>query len=130
MLYGTTVGNTIPYPGTIFKISTSGKENTFYYFKGAPADGSGPYAGLTDVSGTLYGTASEGTVYSISTSGLESVLYSFAGGSDGSSPQAPLIYINGTLYGTTFKGGARKDHFHHIGCVNNNGCGTVFDLTL
>lgn len=131
-LYGTTVGNTTPYPGTIFKISTSGKENTFYYFKGAPADGSGPYAGLTDVSGTLYGTTQFGgsgscaggtgtyekgcgTVFTITPSGTETLLYSFEGyPSDGADPYSDLLNVNGTLYGTTSGGGSDEGTVYSI----------------
>jgi uncharacterized repeat protein (TIGR03803 family) len=70
-LYGTTeYGGTIGY-GTIFSITTSGKETVLHSFTGKPGDGANPQAGLVDVNGTLYGTTSSGgangygTVFSI-----------------------------------------------------------------
>lgn len=91
------------------------------YFNGT--DGKGPYAGLTDVNGTLYGTtdsggvAGAGTVFTITRSGREHVLYDFAGGNnDGSYPVASLTEQGSTLYGTTDFGGT-------------NNTGTVFSMT-
>jgi uncharacterized repeat protein (TIGR03803 family) len=96
-----------------------------YHFRGG-SDGAYPFAGLTDVKGTLYGTTSEGgtynlgTIFSVTTAGTKDLLYSFRGGSDGQSPSATLTNINGTLYGTTSGGGGS-------GC--SHGCGTVFSVT-
>jgi uncharacterized repeat protein (TIGR03803 family) len=60
VLYGTTqAGGTICGCGTVFKVTTSGKERVLYSFKGSP-DGAEPYAGLTLFSGKLYGTTSAG----------------------------------------------------------------------
>jgi uncharacterized repeat protein (TIGR03803 family) len=86
------------------------------------ANGAVPYAGLVDVNGTLYGTASTGgqgpgVVFKITPAGAQSVLYSFKGGSSGSAPYAPLIVAGGSLYGTTITGGAAS-------------CGVVFRVTL
>jgi uncharacterized repeat protein (TIGR03803 family) len=54
-LYGTTyAGGTNGY-GTVFSITTSGKERVLHSFAGG-SDGSEPSAGLIDVTGTLYGT--------------------------------------------------------------------------
>jgi|SRR5580700_99125 uncharacterized repeat protein (TIGR03803 family) len=130
-LYGTTIsgggtgcsGNGC---GTVYTITTSGKEKVLYRFGGS--DGANPAAGLIDVNGTLYGTTihggapscSCGTVYSISTSGAETVLHSFVGGADGEYPQAPLAGVKGTLYGTTASGGDPQ---------KGECCGTVFALT-
>jgi uncharacterized repeat protein (TIGR03803 family) len=102
--------------GTVYSISTSGKEKMLYSFARG-SDGANPDASLIDVNGTLYGTTARGgasacsgngcgTVYSISTTGAEKVLYSFAGGSDGANPVAGLIDVKGTLYGTTSGGGS------------------------
>ena len=54
----------------------------------------------------------------------EKVLHSFQGGSDGLAPQAGVIADDArNLYGTTVEGG-------DTGCGNNNnGCGTVFELS-
>ena len=92
-----------------------------YAFEGSP-DGSTPYAGLTDVGGTLYGmtagggTANQGTVFSVTPGGTETVLHSFAGIPDGALPSGGLIDVSGTLYGTTSGGGA-------------TGNGTIFSIT-
>jgi uncharacterized repeat protein (TIGR03803 family) len=92
-----------------------------YAFEGSP-DGSTPYAGLTDVGGTLYGmtagggTAYQGIVFSVTPGGTETVLHSFTGIPDGGQPQGGLINVAGTLYGTTSGGGARGD-------------GTIFSIT-
>ena len=105
-LYGTTSGNCIyPDAGTVFKISTTGKERVLHSFGGV-GDGGCPAAGLTNVNGTLYGTTlygttlyggspypNYGTVYKISTTGKEKVVYSFLGGSDGAYPAAGLVNV-------------------------------------
>ncbi len=131
-LYGTTIegGAAGPCPyggcGTIFSVSTSGKERVLYRFKGAPLDAEFPY-GLTAFNGGFYGTAGGGshglgTVFSSTLSGAENVIYNFAGGTDGANPAAPPEIVNGLLYGTTEKGGYDKRY-----C--SGGCGTVFKLS-
>jgi uncharacterized repeat protein (TIGR03803 family) len=58
--------------GTVFSITTSGKETVLHSFKGGTGDGRYPEAGLINVNGTLYGTTSsgganrDGTVFNIS----------------------------------------------------------------
>jgi uncharacterized repeat protein (TIGR03803 family) len=118
-LYGTThAGGSECYStgcGTVFKITTSGKEKVVYSFKGGSGDGAAPEAGLTDVNGTLYGTTyeggpnDEGTVFSIKTSGKEALLHSFGGYGDGANARAGVIDVNGTFYGTTYDGGANDE---------------------
>jgi uncharacterized repeat protein (TIGR03803 family) len=133
-LYGTTLsaGGLGCYAtgcGTVFKITTSGKESVVYSFKGGSNDGAFPQAGLTDFKGTLFGTTTEGgtknygTVFKIAASGKESLLHSFAGGADGASPLGRLIDLRGTLYGTTEVGGTGS-------CtgLQGAGCGTVFEI--
>jgi len=108
--------------GTVFRVSTDGRERVLHRFKGL--DGAYPDAGLIAASGTLYGTtggggaAGSGTVFSMTTSGKdERVLHSFSvNGSDGSAPAAPVTMANGVLYGTTPTGGAEGE-------------GTVFRLS-
>jgi uncharacterized repeat protein (TIGR03803 family) len=116
--------------GTVFSITDAGKERVLYNFKGEfdnAQDGLWPYASLTDLSGTLYGTtggggaSQDGTVFSVSASGKEKVLYSFSGGSDAQDPESNLIVVKGTLYGTSVYGGS-------TGCAGY-GCGTVFSIT-
>lgn len=46
--------------GTVFKVTSDGKERIVHNFTGPPADGKYPYAGLLEVDGTLYGTTSGG----------------------------------------------------------------------
>jgi uncharacterized repeat protein (TIGR03803 family) len=86
-----------------------------YRFDDYP-DGLQPAAGLSDVGGRLYGTASRGgqkgchgtggcgTVYSITTKGSEKLLFTFDVQA-GVFPKSRLIDVKGTLYGTTFQGG-------------------------
>jgi uncharacterized repeat protein (TIGR03803 family) len=111
-LYGTTYGGGVGpyYWGTVFKVSTTGKEDVLYRFK-AGNDGAHPYAGLLAVGNMLYGTTYQGgasgvgTIFSVSTTGVEHVLYSFKGGKDGQYPYGRLIDVSGSLYGTTYQGG-------------------------
>jgi uncharacterized repeat protein (TIGR03803 family) len=130
-LYGTTYsGGTEEFYGTVFRVTTSGKEKVVHNFV-LYEDGANPVASLIDVKGTLYGTTEEGigtgsensgygTVFSISTTGTENVLYNFPyGGADGTAPAASLIDVNGILYGTTVAGGV-----YHYGAN-----GTAFSIT-
>ncbi|MGC9993507.1 MAG: choice-of-anchor tandem repeat GloVer-containing protein [Candidatus Cybelea sp.] len=96
-LYGTTSDGGNGNVGTVFSITTSGKEIVLHSFGGA-GDGANPLAGLLNVDGTLYGTTSgggadlDGTVFAITASGTETVLYSFkADSADGAHPQAGLL---------------------------------------
>lgn len=136
-LYGTTseggISGCNPSCGTVFAVSTSGKERVLYRFKHEP-DGDTPLAGLAAVNGALYGTTSAGgsrcdsdslgcgTVFKITTSGTESVLYRFKGGKDGLWPRAGLIMLSGSLYGTTYYGG------NSTAC-GLPGCGTIFRVS-
>ena len=127
-LYGTTPGGGCSNGkdcGTVFKITTSGTETVLYAFAGG-ADGAYPYAGLTNVNGTLYGTTAAGggtsnggTVFKITTSGTETVLHRFTNYVMGQHPQAGLTEMGGALYGTTFGGGLASVY----------GNGTVFKIT-
>lgn len=126
-LYGTTPNGGGPSgEGIVFKISSSGSESILHHF-GMPGDGANPYASLTDLHGTLYGTTagggtnSAGTVFTVSSSGKTDVLYSFnPSKGDGATPVAGLLDVGGTLYGTTSYGG------NYCGTI---GCGTVFKIT-
>ena len=121
-MYGTTsAGGDSRGDGVIFQATTGGTEKVDYTFTGQP-DGSQPEAGLTNVSGTLYGTTSSGgtnnagTIFSFSPAGGEHVVYSFGSMSDGTLPFGGFLNVNGTLYGTTERGGT-------------HGAGTVFSFT-
>jgi uncharacterized repeat protein (TIGR03803 family) len=120
-LYGTTEYGGTRNRGTVFSITTAGKETVLHSF-GRSGDGVLPYGGLLDVDGTLYGTTSNGgsvqcgvrygdvhgcgTVYKTTTTGEETVLHSFGEPHDGRYPYQGLVDVNGTLFGTTTAGGA------------------------
>jgi len=117
ILYGTTLsGGSASFScGTVFSVDPAkGTETVLYSFQFG-SDGAYPYAGLTKLGGTLYGTTSYGgvaqnggTVFSIDPStGAEAVVYRFQRQSgDGFSPYAGLDAMGGLLYGTTCSGGA------------------------
>lgn len=122
-LYGTTAegGNWSTYGGTVFVATTAGKQRVLHNF-GQPGDGAEPFAGITALGGTLYGTTKAGgqygygTVFSLDGSGKEHVLHSFGAGTDGRNPEGGVTALNDTLYGTTFAGGT-------------HGAGTVFSVS-
>lgn len=138
VLYGTTLnGGTAcsDYPGcgTVFSITTGGKEKVLYSFRGLNAgDGAQPRGGITNVDGMLYGAtffggddtchAGCGVVFGMSTTGTETILYRFDAASNGLNPGAGVIAFNGVLYGTTTRGGSGY-------CGTDQGCGTLYSLT-
>jgi len=113
---------------------------TLFGFDGT--DGQYPIGALVQAAnGNLYGTTVSGgtndnegvggTVFSITPSGTLTTLYSFCQEvqgeicTDGSYPQAALVQAtNGDFYGTTYSGGG-----NYNGCVNIDGCGTVFKIS-
>jgi|SRR5580692_11380218 uncharacterized repeat protein (TIGR03803 family) len=117
--------------GTVFEVSSAGKERVIYHFKGGH-DGCGPVA-LFEVKNLLYGVTDSGglrcvfalygTFFSVTTSGKERVLHKFRDSADGWSPNS-LIAVNGTFYGTTDNGG-------NTGCFMglNRTCGVVFSVS-
>ena len=115
-LYGTTLnGGTSQFYGTVFRISTAGREKVLHSFAGFFDDGENPTASLLDVNGTLYGTThyggqisgfGYGTVFALNTNGSqERVTYRFSPSSGGDYPLASLIEIDNMLYGTAAGGG-------------------------
>jgi uncharacterized repeat protein (TIGR03803 family) len=122
-LYGTTYQGGTNNLGTIFSITTGGKETVVHSFAGS--DGEYPVASLVNVNGTLYGTApyatgaTYGDVFSYNpASGKFNVVYSFQSYKlDGDEPVSDLTYARGALYGTTEEGG-------------NAGYGTVYKVQL
>lgn len=110
VLYGTTVGGGAYGNGTVFRITSEGKQNTLYSFHGY--DGAKPNGSLLFAKGMLFGTTfegggyGEGTVFAMTIDGSEKSIYSFAGNADGASPNGGLAIVDGTLYGTTLYGGA------------------------
>jgi uncharacterized repeat protein (TIGR03803 family) len=145
LLYGETPDGGTPYHcgagsqggcGTVFELSTSGKERAIYNFKGigsAESDGSEPTGGLRYLDGKFFGVTfgggslQEGTIFEVDLAGKERILHSFGSSdSDGANPQEGLIDVNGTFYGTTGAGG------HDWGACRQafgNSCGTVFSIT-
>jgi uncharacterized repeat protein (TIGR03803 family) len=124
LLYGTTAYSNA-YPrngGTVFSVTTSGKEKVVYAFDPSTGDGSAPRTALLDVNGLLYGTTTsggrndDGTVFTVTTSGKEKVIFGFDG-SNGQSPAGTLVERKGMLYGTTAEGGAHS-------------AGTAYSITL
>jgi uncharacterized repeat protein (TIGR03803 family) len=128
VLYGTTVeGGGYADDGTVFKITTTGRETILHAFKGGN-DGAHPKGRLTNVGGVLYGTAYDGgkydrgTAFKITTAGKKQNLYSFgAYTSDAANPAAGLTYLDGNFYGTTAEGGTF--------CYYLSACGTVYSMT-
>ncbi len=59
-LYGTTQYGGANSIGAIYKVSTTGSEHVLHSFSGPPADGKYPVAGMTALTGILYGTVSQG----------------------------------------------------------------------
>ncbi len=133
VLYGTTEGGgggpcagSPSGCGTVFEVSTSGKERVLHAFNGA--DGAVPIATPVLMNGKLYGTTQTGggtscasgrgcgTVFELSKSGKERVLHAFTSTPDGANPYSGLLALNGKLYGTTFEGGTP-------------GFGTVFEVS-
>jgi len=112
--------------GTIFHITSSGKEKVIFAFGGQPGAAfpnssliklkDGRYLGTT----SRGGPGNNGTVFELSDSGRVSVLYAFKGQSDGSIPSRLTSDRAGNIYGATAYGGGN-------GC-DGEGCGTVFKI--
>ncbi|MBV8371868.1 MAG: hypothetical protein JOY69_01285 [Candidatus Eremiobacteraeota bacterium] len=126
-LYGTTalggVGGAFGN-GTIFSVTTSGNETVLYRFKD-DFDGNCNFnCFLTNLDGTLYGTAHNGgknrlgSIFSITTAGAFKTLYNASlKGAAGGQPSAALTPVAGMVYGTM-----------SVGPVGTNN-GTVFSVT-
>ncbi|HET6275964.1 MAG TPA: choice-of-anchor tandem repeat GloVer-containing protein [Candidatus Cybelea sp.] len=121
-LYGTTQNGGANHDGTVFAMSTAGKERFVYSFAGPP-DGGLAIGGLIKVGASFYGTtedggsANGGAIFKVSNAGKEQVVYSFKGQPlDGSTPRDSLVEVKGSLYGTTYDGG-------------KNSMGSIFETT-
>lgn len=136
-LYGTTEAGGTTGAGTVYSITTAGKERLVYSFLGT-SDGEGPMGGVYASGGTLYGTTYTGgegscflgsgcgVVFGVTTKGVEKLLYRFDAAAGGQNPVAGVIDVDGTLYGTTAWGGGGTCEFDTTRFV---GCGTVYALT-
>jgi uncharacterized repeat protein (TIGR03803 family) len=131
-LYGTTYAGGAYGYGTVFSITTGGKEAVLHSFTVSPGsagpDGSQPVAGMIAFKGKLYGTTEwggtgdEGTVFGMTTAGAETMLYSFQGSLPaGRHPVASLIAVKGNLYGTTQDGGAYSFNGGTVFRINADG---------
>ena len=122
-LYGTTwLGGAYGW-GTVFELTSLGKEKVLCSFTGKRDGGSPVITNLVrDSSGNLYGTTDgggahlNGTVFKVTPSGNEVVLYSFgAKANDGGFPGDLITDASGNFYGATAFGGSW-------------GFGTVFEI--
>jgi uncharacterized protein (TIGR03437 family) len=121
--YGMTeYGGTLPYGGTIFRITPAGALTTLHDFNGSellPAIQPEPNSALVlGPDGNFYGTTEYGgtcslsfvgcgTIFRISPAGDFATVYSFSG-SDGRQPITGLtLGSDGNLYGTTGYGGTK-----------------------
>jgi len=137
LLYGTNSGggphaNGADLGGTVFSLTSEGKETTLYSFcaKANCADGAAPSAPLVlGTDGNFYGTTVGGgnsvcvdtdgcgTVFKITPEGALTTLHRFDK-TDGEYVDGGLLQAtNGIFYGTTFFGGAHGD-------------GTIFSLSV
>jgi uncharacterized repeat protein (TIGR03803 family) len=129
-LYGTAFAGGTSAQGTVFKINTDGSSFIVLYnfspdtYDGTSfvnSDGASPYAGVTLLSSTLYGTtvrggsSSYGTVFQVNTDGLGFTVLTNFTGDDGANSYAGLTLSGSTLYGTTERGGGSDN-------------GTVFEI--
>jgi uncharacterized repeat protein (TIGR03803 family) len=134
LLYGTTVNGGTAGDGTVFAFDpATGAESVVYTLLGG-SDGAHPLAGVSNVSGKLYGAANRGggtgtgcggsgcgVVFSVDpATGGETIVHTFTGG-DGANPGASLIDIGGTLYGTTLSGGIS---------LMGTGHGTIYSIDV
>ena len=126
-LYGTTLDGGAKGLGTVYKVSSKGKESILHSFKGK-TDGISPQASLAlDASGNLYGTTQYGgsldlgVVFKLVKT-RETILHSFAfNGLDGAYPMAGVVFdAAGNLFGTTLVGG---------NSCPPNGCGIIYKIT-
>jgi uncharacterized repeat protein (TIGR03803 family) len=123
-IYGTAYKGGNSNRGAVYFIHPDKAWGGAHDFGGSVNDGMNPYASLTRVGNTLYGTASGGGAYGGGTayvlgkfSGSYETVYSFGGTSgDGTEPRGKLVSIGGNLYGSTEYGGS-------------SGHGTVFVIS-
>jgi uncharacterized repeat protein (TIGR03803 family) len=122
--------------GTVYSLSTSGREKVLWAFRGDSGDGQNPLGDLLDVNGTLYGTTlgggegQGGTFYRVSLTGEEKVLFGFAPVGTGYFPAAGVIDVEGTLYGTTRQGcAALPTSFYQCGPESSESWGVVYDVS-
>jgi uncharacterized repeat protein (TIGR03803 family) len=115
-IYGTTSAGGAGGQGTIFALSSSGKEQTLHSFAAAPdAVGNVANGVILGTDGNLYGslyaggTRAFGSIFKVTTSGHYTTLVNFgacAGCDDSDEPEGALVQgTDGNFYGTTYMGG-------------------------
>lgn len=129
VLFGVTQNGGTRGGGTLFKITTAGKESVLYSFKKNSAE-SHP-EGIAYIDGEFFATTEGdggpyshdyGSLVKLTSSGKASILYTFKSFPDGAFPKGPIVSVGDVLYGATVAGGANQ-----CGSV---GCGTVFAITM
>jgi uncharacterized repeat protein (TIGR03803 family) len=127
--YGATIFGGTAGAGTIYSVTSTGKEAVRYSFP-ARHNGMYPETQLIELNGELYGVTTIGgayglgMIYAVSPSGKERILHAFKGSpDDGAYPASRLTAVNGVLYGTTRWGGT------HQCSSKGTACGTVFSVT-
>jgi uncharacterized repeat protein (TIGR03803 family) len=128
-LYGTTYSGGAHGTGTVFSLDlATGVEAIVHAFTDGD-DGAGPYGGLIQVSGELYGTTvdddtcdnkgtGQGSIYAINlANGVETTLHCFSDDKrdGGLEPFGSLVWTKYLFYGTTQSGGS-------------GGYGTIFNM--
>ena len=131
-LGGTAPGSATAARRVVHRIAPASSYEVLHAFQNHGIGGALPQAGLIDLNGVLYGTASLGgsgcnygcgTVFSVTTEGKPwKVLHRFSGEPyDGEGPKGALVNVKDKLYGTTVAGG--------VYLCGSGGCGTVFSVT-
>jgi uncharacterized repeat protein (TIGR03803 family) len=130
-LYGTTITGGQFGNGTVFELSpeAGGGYNFTVVYSLNKADGKSYEPVVMDSSGnlfgsTVYGAAQWGMIYELSPSDSGwkfGLVHEFSGGADGGFAGGLTLDSTGNIYGPAAYGA-------NAGCVNNSGCGTVFEL--
>ena len=135
----TTIGNSNPQGGTVFKITPTGRFTRLFTFtanaSGTYVNGDDPSTALVEANdGFLYGTtfnggaSDNGVLFRISKTGQSfKVLHNFcsvANCADGNLPLDLILGHDGNLYGVTEAGGSNNSICQPVG-----GCGTIFRFT-
>ncbi len=113
-LYGTTESGGVNFQGAVFELDlATGQVATRHSFAAATT-GSSPLAGLVEVGGDLYGTASDrgpgsnGTVFRLDlATGATSAIWIF-GPTGPVFPSAEVIEVGGSFISTSYGGGTRQ----------------------
>jgi uncharacterized repeat protein (TIGR03803 family) len=112
-LFGTTVKGGNSNKGTVFELTTGGKESVLHSF-GEKPDGRFPSNVIQDASGNLIGATGvggaygKGMVFAVGSDGTETLLHTFTKMEGGDAGGGLTMDAQGNLYGTTMGGGPNK----------------------